>query len=183
MNARKTSALGRTQGFALLIVLTMTALGQPAFAADINVPGAIFPMPSAWESEQPASRMRLAQAKISGDGGDAQMAVFFFGAGGGGGVEANLKRWEGQMEASAPAERDTMVVGTWTVHWVEVPGTLKPSTMGTGPTEPQPNYRLLAAVVAGEGGPWFFKVTGPDATVKNARGDFFDMLKKGRPSN
>lgn len=147
----------------------------------ISVPGATFVMPESWSSETPSSSMRLAQAAIPGPGGDGQLAVFFFGAGSGGDVEANLNRWAGQMEADAAPLRDGFILGTWEVSWIEVSGTLKPSTMGGGPTEPQPGWILIGAVVEGEGGPWFFKVTGPAATIEAERKSFMDLLKSGRP--
>jgi hypothetical protein len=125
--------------------------------------------------------MRLAQAAIPGPGGEGQLAVFFFGTGSGGDVEANLNRWAGQMEADAAPRRDGFVLGTWKVSWIEVSGTLKPSTMGSGRTEPQPGFILLGAVVEGEGGPWFFKATGPAATIDAERESFMDLLKSGRP--
>ncbi len=147
----------------------------------ILAPGATFPLPESWAPEPPSSQMRLAQARIPGPGGEGQLAVFFFGAGSGGGVEANLNRWAGQMEADAAPQRGSFVLGTWKVSWIEVAGTLKPSTMGGGPTEPQPGSILLGAVVEGEGGPWFFKATGPAATIEAERESFMNLLKSGRP--
>ena len=37
-------------------------------------------------------------------------------------------------------------------------------------------FRLIGAVVEGDGGPWFFKLTGPDATLAAARGAYLEML-------
>jgi hypothetical protein len=122
-------------------------------------------LPESWVPEPPASSMRLAQASIPGPGGPATMVVFFFGVGGGGGVQANLDRWEGQMEASGLAERSQQTVDGLTVHRLLVRGTLLPSTMGAGPATPEPDSVLIAAVVEGAGGPWFIKVTGPAATL------------------
>lgn len=141
--------------------------------------GAVFTLPAAWRAEPPSSSMRLAQATIPGPGGDAQLTVFHFGVGGGGGVESNLDRWVGQMDlapGSAPF-RETFENAGLKVTWIDVLGTLKPSTMGTGPSTPQPDSELLGAVVEGPGGPWFFKATGPAATLTAARADFVDMLK------
>jgi hypothetical protein len=53
--------------------------------------------------------------------------------------------------------------------------------MGGGPTEPTPGSRLLGAVVEGPGGPWFFKITGPAATVTAAAPAFDAMLRSVRP--
>ena len=159
----------------------ITSRDRGATGSQITAPGAKFTLPGTWISEPPSSSMRLAQARIPGPAGDAQMTAFYFGAGGGGGVESNLQRWIGQVEAAAEPERDTFSVGEFTVTWVAVAGTIKPSTMGTGPNTPQPNSRLLAAVVEGRQGPWFFKATGPAETLEAERDAFLAMLKSAVP--
>ncbi|MEM7587200.1 MAG: hypothetical protein AAF560_27670 [Acidobacteriota bacterium] len=148
----------------------------------IQAPGATFTLPTSWQSEQPSSSMRLAQAKIPGDAGEGQLTVFHFGPGGGGGVEANLQRWIGQVELESEPQRESFTVGTFTVTWVDAMGTIKPSTMGVGPDTPQPGSRLLGAVVEGQGGPWFFKATGPADTLAAERDAFLDMLKSAQPN-
>lgn len=159
------------------------AAAAPADAShQIVVPGAVFQLPADWTPEQPESQMRLAQAQIPGPGGPGQLTVFHFGAGGGGGTEANLQRWIGQVEEPVGEPvRDSFTLGTWKVSWVDVAGTLKPSPMGVGSTEPQPGSRLLGGVVEGEGGPWFFKATGPADTLEAQREAFLGLLKSGRP--
>jgi hypothetical protein len=106
--------------------------------------------------------------------------MFFFGVGGGGGVEANLQRWTGQMTPTAGSQpkRETFQIGDLKGHLVEVVGTRAASGFGMGPATPQENQRLLAAVLEGPGGPWFFKLIGPDKTIAPARGTFLEMLKK-----
>ncbi len=152
-----------------------------ASGEQIVAPGAVFAMPDGWVRQQPASQMRLAQAQIPGPGGPGELTVFFFGPGGGGGTEANLQRWIGQVEAEGEAMRESFTLGTWKVTWIDVAGILKPSSMGVGPTDPQPGSRLLGAVVEGEGGPWVFKATGPSETLESQREAFHGMLKSGRP--
>ena len=149
----------------------------------IVAPGANFTLPGNWISEQPSSSMRLAQARIPGSGGDGQLTVFYFGPGGGGGLESNLSRWIGQVEIEPGTEprRESFDAGTFRVTWVEVQGTIKPSTMGVGPTEPQPGSRLLAAVVEGPQGPWYFKATGPSETMAAQRDAFLAMLSSAAP--
>ena len=142
-----------------------------------------FDIPQGWQSEPPSSGMRVAQATIPGPGGPGDLAVFFFGPGGGGGVQANLERWHGQMETSDPLKPQSFEANGYQVTWVDIQGTLLPSQMGTGPTEPQANSRLLGAVVEGPGGPWFFKATGPDATITSQREAFVAMLKSVRPQS
>ncbi len=144
----------------------------------IAAPGAIFTLPAGWVSEPPSSSMRLAQARIPGAGGEGQLTVFYFGAGGGGGLESNLSRWIGQVvvDAGTQPRRETFDSGSFRITWIEVEGTIKPSTMG-GPTDAQPDSRLLAAVVEGLEGPWYFKATGPAATLASQRDAFLGMLR------
>lgn len=166
---------------------TLSSRGEtvPGSSAAPAAEGGIdFDLPAAWTSEPPSSSMRLAQATIPGPGGPGQIAVFFFGPGGGGGVDANIKRWIDQTEPAPGAEPKPQTFQTdkgFKVTWIEVAGTIKPSTMGTGPSTAQPGSRLLGAVVEGPGGPWFFKATGPDATIAAARDPFVAMLKGVRP--
>jgi len=141
--------------------------------------GIDFTLPSGWTSETPSSNMRLAQASIPGPGGPGQLAVFNFGAGVGGDVDSNIQRWVGQVDpdpGAQPARETFDTKDGLRVTWVEVAGTLKASPMG-GPASPQPNSRLLGAVVEGPGGPWFFKATGPKATLDPERDHFLEMLR------
>lgn len=157
----------------------------PAEGTAIQAPGVSFHLPADWRNEQPSSSMRMAQASIPGDAGDGQLTVFYFGPGGGGGVDANIDRWVGQVALDAgtlPRRIRMDLQGGLVAHWVEVEGTLQPSMMGTGPTEAQPGSRLQGAVVEGPQGPWFFKATGPSATLDAQRDAFFSMLRSLQPS-
>lgn len=150
--------------------------GAAATGGESNID---FNLPAGWQSE-PASGMRLAQASIPGSGGTGQLTVFYFGPGGGGDVESNIQRWVGQMEPEQGAQPERQTFETengFRVTWVDVPGTLLPSTMGTGPSTAQPNSRLLGAVVEGPGGPWFFKATGPKDVLGAERENFLEMLR------
>lgn len=151
--------------------------------AELALPGATVDRPDGWTFRQPSSSMRLAEAEIPGPGGPALLTVFFFGAGGGGGVDANFERWAGQIELDpgAAPERGGFEVSGYSVSVIDVPGTLLPSRMGGGPSEPAPGSKLMGAVIEGPGGPWFFKVTGPKETVDAAAPAFGAMLRSIRP--
>jgi hypothetical protein len=156
--------------------------GEKALSAEgstVATPSFRFELPATWRREQPSSGMRLAQAVVPGPAGPGELAVFHFGAGQGGGVEANFERWLGQIEllAGSTPERGELAAAGFKVSWIDARGTLLPSAMGSGPTTPQPGFRLLGAVVEGEGGPWFFKVTGPEATLAPEREAFFGLLR------
>ena len=155
----------------------------PGMAAGGTAAGIDYDLPAGWTSEPPSSGMRLAQASIPGPGGPGQLVVFYFGPGGGGPVEANIERWVGQVEA-APGEqpeRETSEANGLRVTTVDLSGTLLPTGMGMGPTEPQPDSRLIAAVVEGPGGPWYFKATGPESTLADQRDELIALLKSVRP--
>jgi hypothetical protein len=140
-----------------------------------------YTIPEGWVPEPPINTMRLAQARVPGEAGDGEFALFYFGPGMGGGTEANIQRWLGQLqpEPGTEPERETYQQGGLTVHTVIGRGTLTPSpmTMQGGNPEPQPGSMLLGAVVEGPGGPWFFKVTGPAETLETYREEFFEMVR------
>ena len=164
----------------------ITSRGQTVPEAGAGAPAARidFDLPAGWQSEPPSSGMRLAQATIPGAAGPGQIVVFYFGPGSGGTADANIQRWIDQMEpapGSHPKPATFQNAHGFKVTWIDVAGTLQPSQMGTGPTAPQPNARLLGAVVEGPGGPWFFKATGPDATLAANRDAFLALLKSVRP--
>jgi len=111
----------------------------------------------------------------------ADFAVFYFGPGQGGGVDANIQRWLGQVQMAPGYQpvRDTVQEGDLTVHTVEAKGALTPSPMSmqAGSEAPREGSMLLGAVVEGPGGPWFFKLTGPEKTVEPQKAAFLEMLK------
>jgi hypothetical protein len=159
------------------------ALGEP-----IQGPGITFQLPAGWQFREPTKSMRMGEAVIPGpdgaDGADGELTIFYFGAGAGGGVEANLQRWAGQMELNAQPERQILSPhASLKVTWIDCVGTLKASTMGTGPTTDQAGSRLFGAVVEGPGGPWFFKATGPDATLAAERDGFLALLNSLKPNS
>ncbi len=147
--------------------------------------------PPGWQRVPPASAMRRAQFRIpavGGDTGDAELAVFTFGQGQGGDIEANLQRWYGQVAqpdgrpTSAVATRRTFSAGALEVTLTEAPGRIGggggPMAMPGAPAAPTFEHgRLLAAIVQTPQGPWFFKLTGGDATVTAARPAFEAMLR------
>lgn len=159
-----------------------TMPGMTGGAADPASAGVAYDMPQGWNRVQPASSMRMDQAVIPGAAGSAELVVFFFGAGSGGGTQDNLDRWAAQMESQTPPTQETFQANGMNITWIDTSGTLLPSTMGSGPQSPQPNSRMFAAVVEGQGGPWFFKMTGPAETMAQQRDNFLQLLRSVRPA-
>jgi hypothetical protein len=150
--------------------------------------GLAWTLPAGWAEETPSSSMRRAQYRILGPGGPAECAVFYFGPGQGGDAKANAARWAGQFHRAdgspvgdAFKTRETKV-GDIAVVLVEVVGTYV-GGMGGSPTGPErPNYMLLGAIAQGPDANWFFRATGPRATLEAQRAAFEAMIRSLRRS-
>jgi hypothetical protein len=134
--------------------------------------------------------MRQAQYSIPGSSGPGECAVFYFGPGEGGDAQSNAARWAGQFRrpngtpvGDAFKTRE-IKVGDIPVLMVEVTGTYV-GGMGGGPSGPErPNQMLLGAIARGPDANWFFRATGPRATMDGQRAAFEGMirsLKRGQP--
>ena len=116
--------------------------------------------------------------KADGDAEDGEVSVFHFGAGQGGGIEPNVERWVGQFKGveKSQVKRSSRSANGMVQHIVEIEKGTFSSGMPGGPTTPKNDYALFGAIVEAPEGAWFFKMTGPMATVKKAREEFTAML-------
>ena len=173
---------------ALFGILLAIAVSSPASADSVRTQAAAlrFSHPSEWVRVPANSDMRAAQFRIPKTGGDtedAEAVLFFFGVGKGGGTQENLERWYGQMtQPDGKPSKDAGVVTIKTVKGLKIttldlPGTYKGMPAPGAPATPKSGYRLLAAAIEGEAGPWFFRIVGPDATVKSAKPAFDALLE------
>lgn len=153
---------------------------EPPHVESATDPGVAWKVPARWTDRGPGS-IRLATYVIPGAAGEAQCAVYYFGAGQGGPVELNLERWRGEfrdaaedapLNFDAPGARVTEIAltGTYLAHASMTQG------MG-GEALEMPKWALLGAIAEGPNGSVFFKLTGPKAIVKSAAKDFDAMLK------
>jgi hypothetical protein len=107
--------------------------------------------------------------KVGADPEDAELSVTQVG----GGVEANIKRWQGQFEGAPALKVSDRTVGSLKVSIVEGHGTFTGGGMPGGPpAEAKKDWALLGAIVASVDPPYFFKLTGPEKTLAAARDDF-----------
>jgi hypothetical protein len=124
--------------------------------------------------------------RTGGDSEDAECFVITFGPGQGGSVDDNIERWVKQLQpATAPPVRTSRKAHGMTVSRVEVAGTFTPMKMPGGPPVegPRTGWRLIGFVVETPTGPWFFKMTGPDATVKAAAKEIDAMIDSAHSSD
>lgn len=149
------------------------ALPTPAAAGTMTPEqfGKVGPMrwtaPDNWLAVKPASAMRLAEYHLLGADGTepAVLSIFYFGQGGGGATQANIDRWIGQFSTvTGEPQQGVEDVAGMKVHRIAVAGTFDVSAaMGGG--DMRADYRLLGAIAETPVGNYFFKLTGPDATI------------------
>jgi hypothetical protein len=126
--------------------------------------------------------MRVAEYAVpraAGDAADAECTVITFGAGQGGGIDDNVDRWVRQFNPlSGAPTKSTREVGGMTVTRVEVAGSYHPMMMPGAPSAATTlqGARLVGAIVDAPSGLWFFKLTGPDATVRAAAAELDAMV-------
>ncbi|HLG18411.1 MAG TPA: hypothetical protein VI895_01180 [Bdellovibrionota bacterium] len=140
-----------------------------------------------WIKESPSSSMRRDQYRLPGSKGaeDATLSVFYF-PGTGGSVDSNLQRWYGQFQkkdgspVTGPETKKEIKANDLPVTIIYVTGTYLESQspmMTGGPVEKKPGYAMLAAIAESPSGPWFFKATGPQATIDRWRSGFEQFAK------
>lgn len=141
-------------------------------------------VPESWISVPPANSMRKAQYTVpaeAGDPSDGECVVFYFGPGQGGPPMANAERWASQFQDGSgnppePVVEETTMNGR-SVMKVFIEGTYAPSgMMGGTPAPPVEDAKLLGAIVEGPDANWFFKCTGPEATMEANREGFDAMI-------
>lgn len=144
-------------------------------------------VPAGWIEEEPATPMRNYQYRLPGGNGDGECIVFYFGPGEGGDPMSNARRWAGQfVQPDGSSSLEVMKVTTLDstsvpVQMVEVTGTYDGGmTMTAQPAEARPGHMLLGGIAQGPDGPWFFKVTGPEATIREQRAAFVGMMESIR---
>jgi hypothetical protein len=131
--------------------------------------------PPQWKKKQ-ASGMRVASYEVPAAKGDkepGELNVFVLG----GDVDANIQRWVDEFSGMAPKSvvRTDRSVNDMRQAVVEIPK--GKFSGGMGDKGASDNYGLLGAiVVAPSGAEYFFKLTGPSATVKAARDPFYSLL-------
>jgi hypothetical protein len=160
------------------------ALEPPPRGSGTGATAMSWSAPKGWIEEQPSSAMRKAQYRVPGPGGDGECVVFYFGPGQGGAPMENAQRWASQFRkadgnpATDQARTSTVTVGELEVLMVEVAGTYAGGmSMGMPAAEEKPGYMLLGAIAEGPDANWFFKLTGPEETVKSQRAAFEQMAK------
>ncbi len=161
-----------------------TLIAPPPAGSGTGTTGLTWQVPDGWTEEQPSSAMRRAQYRVPGPGGDGECAVFYFGPGQGGDAMANAVRWANQFsQPDGRSSQEAMTTETIDIAGVpvllaEVSGTYSGgTTMMGGPSEELTDHMLLGAIAQGGDANWFFKLTGPAATLDSQRDPFRSMIE------
>src|SRR4051812_5962983 len=166
------------------VAFGLLLLGADDATQAINAGGVKFEVPKAWKSSKPSSAMRLSQLKVEpvkGDEDPAELVIFKF-AGGGGSVKANLDRWQQQFvdkDGNPPKlTTDTRKGKNTDVIFAETSGRYVAAvTPGAAEKLDKPDWHLLGAIVQTDDAGYFFKMVGPEKTMKDAKPAFEAMIK------
>jgi hypothetical protein len=137
--------------------------------------------PPAFKRVPPSNPMRKAAyvvPRATGDAEDGELTVFYFGPGQGGSIDANVDRWVKQFTDTKPGDvrRADREANGLKQHTVELDSGTFSSGMPGGTAKPKPNFGLVGGIVETPSGVYFFKLTGPSKTVKQAKPDFYKLL-------
>jgi hypothetical protein len=166
-----------------LVTLVVASLGAAEDMKKHDAGELSFESPASWKTETPKSAMRKAQFKVGpveGDKEAAELVVFVFPKGAGT-VQANIDRWAAQFkdgEGSTPKPEVKTVKGkNVEVTRVEVAGRyVAPVFPGSSQTVDKPHFRLYGAIVQTDDAGYFFKMTGPEKTMKSGQAGFDALI-------
>lgn len=137
--------------------------------------------PPSFKRVPPSNPMRKASyvvPRAAGDAEDGELTVFYFGPGQGGSIDANVDRWVKQFGEIKPGDvkRADREANGLRQHTVELESGTFSSGMPGSASKPKENYGLIGGIVETPSGVYFFKLTGPSKTVKQAKPDFYKLL-------
>lgn len=158
-------------------------------ASGLGAAGLVWKAPQGWVEQPPANPMRRAQYRIPGAAGDGELVVFYFGPNQGGPPLENAQRWA--MQFAQPNGGDplsALKTRSGDIHgipalFVETTGTYNPGTMSGSAPATKEKWALLAVIAQGGDANWFFKFTGPQATVDAERAAFEELANSIRRGN
>jgi hypothetical protein len=134
-------------------------------------PGLTWDAPATWEAK-PLGAMRKGSFTVRGNGdATADLSITAF-PGAVGGELANINRWRGQVALPPIAEGDLLSAATRFTQ-----NGLNFTVVDLASADPANPQRILGGMTPFEGAMWFFKLTGPDALVAQAKPAFLEFLK------
>jgi hypothetical protein len=145
-------------------------------------------IPPAWKAEPTTSGMRAAQWKVpAAKGGEAaELVAFYFGPNGAGTVAENIQRWAEQFDVNgkpAQVKKSTRTIAGVPATLVELEGRFVAAmTPGADAKHDKPDHMMLGVIIETKDGPYYYKLTGPKATVQGVRAQFASMVAEIQPA-
>jgi hypothetical protein len=137
-----------------------------------EAPAISWKMPAGWKEAPNPNAMRLATYLAPGG---IEVSV----SRAGGATEANIQRWTAQFADVGQQGRAEKVVHGLHVVTVDIAGTYVGGGPAMGaPAEARAGWAMVGAIVESASTPYFFKMTGPAASVRATR-PAFDRLVDG----
>lgn len=167
----------------VITIMQLALAGRPASAAGegFEVGSFNFACPTGWQRVAPASSLRAAQLKVGAATGPFADVVFFqFARGDGGDVPSNIDRWLGQFKEARDqihSKVEARTVGKVKVTYVQAQGTYASGMQGHEAAA-LPDAMLLGAILEGQSGNVFVKMTGPLKVVEAAAPAFRRMTEQ-----
>jgi hypothetical protein len=141
--------------------------GDPSGAMTASFEGHTMLIPPEWQSAPPSNSMRLYEAKITTDAGEAEFVVFRLG----GSAEANFQRWEGQFtkEGDQEVKVEQTKINTAAGVQAEIAEYQGAYQGMSGPV--QPGFKMIGAVIpiVNSDQSYFIKLTGSAKAVDAAK--------------
>jgi hypothetical protein len=147
--------------------------GSRAVVPSKEAPAITWTEPADWERTPNLSPLRLATYRTHGASGAESAELTVVRAGGT--TEANVKRWLDAFDDMGKETQTEMEIHGMKVTVVETSGTFTGGSMGPSSTRRE-GWALLAGIVETPGSHYFFKMTGPRATVAAARPSLLALL-------
>jgi hypothetical protein len=140
--------------------------------------------PAAWKTAASASTMRIATYHVPPAPGAADQAELSVSRAGGT-VEANAQRWVSQFEGGIEEPRVDRIVSGFKVTIVSIKGQYVGGGGAMAPSDAKPEgqWALVGAIVETPSGSYFFKLTGPAASVAAARGQLDALVASITPAS
>ncbi|CAN5515949.1 hypothetical protein BH09MYX1_BH09MYX1_54440 [soil metagenome] len=153
------------------------AMGAPPVGGGgaTEAPAIEWKAPPSFVTAANTSSMRIATFKVTpapGDPDETEITIVRAG----GTTDANVTRWIAQFQGGTSTRTEKKVDG-FDVTIVDATGAYQSGMSPTGTPTAKASWALLGAIIETPGSPYFFKMTGPAATVKKARPDFIAMIE------
>ena len=155
---------------------------KPA-TTELRAGGLTFTLPADWESREPSSKMRLAEARLPGtaaDGSQDCIAAWFQL---GGDVDSNMIRWKGMVTKAEGTPADATVevteVSGIKVHTIEMTGVYVDGGM-IGAGTKRDNWTFRGAIIETPGQLTFIRMTGPADIMEGQNTAWNEIVKSMR---